>query len=113
MTTLTITAALMRLRPEAEFVVVGDDLTAITWLDQVQTRPTDQDITDEVAVVEQEIADGLYLVNREAAYVERGLTTGAMLEALWMRVMESDTSASTDLQTIRDQVKNEFPEVNP
>lgn len=113
MTNLTITAALMRLCPEAEFVVVGDDLTAITWLDQVQTRPTDQQITDEVAVVEQEIAEGLYLVNREAAYVERGLTTRAMVEALWLLVMEEDNTSSTEIQTIRDQVNNEFPDSNP
>lgn len=111
MTNFTITQALMRLRVDAEFSVLGDDLSAISWLDQVQTRPTDQEIEAEVAVVEAEIAAGVFQVNRDAAYRERGLTTRAMVEALWQKVMEADSTTADDLQTIRDQVKSEYPEI--
>lgn len=108
----TITAALSRLCPGAEFMVVGDALSGITWLDQVQTQPTDQAVTDEVAVVEAENAAGVYLVNRRAAYLDRGLTIEAMVEALWKKSMEADSTEADDMQTVRDQVHNEFPDPN-
>ena len=44
MNNLSISMALMALRPGAEWRLVGDDLTGLEWLDQEQSRPTDSEI---------------------------------------------------------------------
>ena len=41
--------AIQRLRPNAEFVLRGDELE---WLDETQTEPTAQEIADEIAYLE-------------------------------------------------------------
>ena len=43
---ITIVDALVALRPNAEYATHGD---AITWLDSVQTQPTDEEIQTEIA----------------------------------------------------------------
>ena len=44
-----IAIALAILRPNAEFNIRGNDLSGIEWLDTVQTRPTDAEITAQIA----------------------------------------------------------------
>lgn len=41
--------ALSSLRPNSEFVVVGNSLSAIDWHDENQNRPTDSEINAEIS----------------------------------------------------------------
>lgn len=49
MTNRQIGRALQTLRPLAAWALNGDNLADLRWLDEVQTRPTDQEIIDAVA----------------------------------------------------------------
>ena len=57
--------AVLSLRPSAEFSMVGDQLN---WLDTEQTRPTDAEITAEIARLQAEYAAKKYQRDRAAEY---------------------------------------------
>ena len=40
---------IVSLRPNAEWVMRGDTYNGLEWLDQVQTKPTEQEVNDEIA----------------------------------------------------------------
>jgi len=46
---ITIANAIQCLRPGAEWVLVGNDYSGLDWLDQVQSKPTEQEVNDEIA----------------------------------------------------------------
>jgi hypothetical protein len=48
----TIQQALLTLRPGAEWVLHGDTYAGLEWLDAVQTKPTEQEIVDEIAALD-------------------------------------------------------------
>jgi hypothetical protein len=104
-----ITQAITRLQPGAAFYVAGDGLDGITWLDEVLTQPTDPAITAEVEVIEAEIAASVTVELRKKVKVDRGATPEALVEALWQKVMESDSTAADAMQVVRDQVDTEYP----
>lgn len=105
----SIVEALANLVPGAEYVIEGDDLDGLTWLDGTITEPSAEAITAEVLVVEAEWETQAHERNRERADIERGATQAAMVEALWRHVMESDSDQANSLQVIRDQVRAEYP----
>jgi len=45
-----ITKALQTLRPKAEWILRGDSLVGLEWLDSVQARPTDAEILAQIAL---------------------------------------------------------------
>jgi hypothetical protein len=49
---ITIPDALQALRPGAEWVLRGAEYSGLEWLDTVQTKPTEQEVNDEIAVLE-------------------------------------------------------------
>jgi len=52
--------ALINLRPDAKWKWVGNDYADIEWLDEVQTKPTFEEYTAEVArLQEKTVADTL------------------------------------------------------
>ncbi len=57
--------ALQSLRPNAEWVMVGDELT---WLDTVQTKPTESEINTDVARLQAEYDAKEYQRKRAAEY---------------------------------------------
>ena len=62
---MDITQALLSLRPNAEFVVRGDELE---WLDSEQTQPTEQEIADEIVRLQAEYDAQDYARQRKAEY---------------------------------------------
>lgn len=115
MNSASISEALRRLVPGAEFTVDGDTLDDITWLDSTLLQPDDTATEAEADAVEAELAAAAYLNHRGTAYGARGADLATMVEALWQHVMESDSTLANSVQTIRDQVHAEFPvpEQNP
>ena len=57
--------AIQSLRPNAEWILRGDDLE---WLDTVQTQPTEAEITAEVTRLQAEYDNKEYQRQRAAAY---------------------------------------------
>lgn len=104
-----ITQAVLRLQPGAAFAQFGDGLDGLEWLDEVLTRPTDPAIEAEVEVIEAEMAAAVTTELRKKVKVDRGATPEALVEALWQKIMESDSTAADALQVVRDQVDTEYP----
>ena len=46
---ITIPDALQSLRPGAEWVLRGNEYSGLEWLDTVQSKPTEQEVNDEIA----------------------------------------------------------------
>lgn len=46
---MNITTVLKELRPGAAWVLQGNELSGLQWLDTIQTRPTDLEITTAIA----------------------------------------------------------------
>jgi hypothetical protein len=48
---ITIPDALQVLRPGAEWVLRGNEYSGLEWLDQVQTKPTEEEVQDEITTL--------------------------------------------------------------
>lgn len=46
---ITVQNAIKSLRPNAQWSLVGNDYFGLDWLDQVQSKPTEQEVNDEIA----------------------------------------------------------------
>ena len=57
--------AIQSLKPEAEWVLYGDELT---WMDEVQTEPTQSEIDAEVIRLQAEYDSQEYARNRKKEY---------------------------------------------
>ena len=93
--------AIQSLRPDAEWVLRGDELE---WLDSNTTKPTDAEIDAEVTRLQAEYDAKAYQRNREAEYNRVGATMQDCIHAL---LDGGDTL--TELQAKRTEVKNKFP----
>jgi len=63
-----IDQALVRLRPGAEWTLIGESYEGITWLDKKQTLPTKEEVEAEVQVVLAEIEAQKYKRQRMQEY---------------------------------------------
>lgn len=63
-----IDQALKRLRPGSQWSVNGDTYSGIIWLDQEQTKPTQQEVSAEIELIKKEKANSAYQRLRAAAY---------------------------------------------
>ena len=106
-----IAEALARLEPTAKFTVDGDTLADITWKSgSTPAQPTDQEITDEVALVQQERADAQYLANRRQAWRDQGVDPYDLLDALYEAVLDSDTTQADAYNVTRKSIKTQYPQ---
>lgn len=49
-----ITTALPALRPNAQWTLDGDDYSGLNWLDEVQSKPTEEEVNAEITRQEQQ-----------------------------------------------------------
>jgi len=90
-------AALQALTPLAQWVIRGDELT---WLDEVQTQPTDAAIAAKIVELQAAFDSLAYARSRQEAYPSIQDCIHALLDG-------GDTL--TDLQTLRTAVKSANP----
>ena len=62
---ITTVEALLSLKPNAEWTLTGD---VLTWMDDVQTQPTDSEIDAEVTRLQAVYDSQLYARTRKAKY---------------------------------------------
>ena len=93
--------AIKSLKPDAEWTITGSDAYAnITWYDEVQTKPTESELTTEVTRL-QTIYDGQdYARKRKVKY--------DLLNQDDMRYDDTKNSTTTWVDAI-DAIKAEFP----
>ena len=63
-----IDKALANLVPNAEWIVEGDTYDGIQWLDKDKTKPTEEEVTNEVARLNAELVTNAYQQKRLAEY---------------------------------------------
>ena len=97
----TISDAILILRPGAEWILRGDDLSGLEWSDSVQTKPTETEINNKISELDAAEAMRLLRLERNS------------------RIAETDWRASSDLilsdawktyrQALRDLPANSTP----
>jgi hypothetical protein len=65
---MDLTKALSSLKPGAQWVLRGNEYSGLEWLDTVQTKPTEAELTAEAARLEAEYIANQYQRDRAAAY---------------------------------------------
>ena len=62
------TKALEELRPNSEWAVTGDDYSRFTWLDEIQTKPTELEIGQKIAELKYQEEVNVYQEKRKLEY---------------------------------------------
>jgi hypothetical protein len=70
MNKIGIPDAIKALRPGAQWVLRGNEYSGLEWLDPVQSKPTEQEVNDEIARLTAELPNKLAKENRARAYRE-------------------------------------------
>ena len=95
--------ALNSLTPNSEWTVVGEE---ITWLDTIQTQPSDTEIATEVTRLQTEYDNNQYQRDRQYA------PTGDQLDMLWHSIDAGefgDTAKQSEFYTANKAVKDANP----
>ena len=92
----TITEALISLKPEARWVCRGDTYAGLEWLDETQTKPTEEEINAKIAELEA----------AEPARQVREIRNRLLAESDWTQsrdvVLLNDTTWQQYRQDLRD-----------
>ena len=94
---ITIFDALHSLKPKAEWVLTDD---VLTWLDDVQTEPTQEELDAEVTRLQAGYDSQAYARNRKAEY--------AQLNQFEMQFDDDRDSTTTWVDTI-NEIKGRHP----
>ena len=93
---ITIVEALIALRPKAQFILRGDTYAGLEWLDETQTKPTEEEINAKIS--ELEVA--------EPASQVREIRDRLLAESDWTQnrdvVLLNDTTRKQYRQDLRD-----------
>jgi hypothetical protein len=92
-----IPRALVKIRPGAQWSLNGDEYSGLDWLDTIQTKPTEQEVIDAIAVVQAEIAATEYQRLRAVAYPAIGDQLDSLFHAgVFPEEMEATIQAVKD-----------------
>jgi hypothetical protein len=93
-----IAKALTTLRPGAQWVLRGDTYEGLEWLDTEQTKPTEQELTEEATRLQAEWTATEYQRLRAPAYPAIGDQLDALFKA---GVFPAEMAAK--IQAVKDQ----------
>ena len=93
---ITIVEALIALKPKAQFILRGDTYAGLEWLDETQTKPTEDEINAKIAELEA----------AEPARQVREIRDRLLAESDWTQnrdvVLLNDTTWKQYRQDLRD-----------
>ena len=100
----SIPEALQALKPEAEWVLRGDDYSGLEWLDSGQTKPTETEINNKITELDD--AEAMNLLreerNRRIALTDWRASSDLTLASAW----------STYRQALRDLPASASPKLD-
>jgi len=76
---MDITYALQSLRPGAQWSLNGDTYSGLIWLDETQSKPTEEEVTQEIKRLQEEQKRTQYQKQRAQEYP----SIGDQLDAIW------------------------------
>lgn len=65
---MDITKALVNLRPGAQWSLNGDEYEGLVWLDEIQTKPTEEEVNQEIERLKAEYEKKKYQRLRASEY---------------------------------------------
>ena len=100
------TRALEALKPNSEWAVTGDQYSRLTWLDQTQTKPTEEEVIAKVAELKAEEPMKLLREKRNKLIAETDWTQGRDVS------LSNDTDWKNYRQALRDLPSKSNPKLN-
>ena len=98
-----IVKALQKIRPSAEWVLNGNDYDDLNWLDTVQSKPTREEVSQAVAIVQAEYTAQEYQRLRKYPSI------GDQLDMLWHAIDNGTLNKTSDFYTAIKAVKDAHP----
>ena len=96
-----IVEAVQSLKPNAEFTLEGTSFQGLTWVDKIQTQPTEVEIDAEVKRLQAEYDAQEYARKRSVAYP----SVGDQLDMIYKDIKNSTTTHAEAVEA----VKTKFP----
>jgi len=102
---ITIVEALQSLRPNANWSLIGDTYDGLDWIDESQTKPTEEEINTEIVRL-QAIEDSIqYQKDRKEQYPD----IGDQLDMLWHAIDLGTLDQTSDFYITLKEVKDNNP----
>lgn len=100
--------AILKLKPEAMFDIVGDNYDTLKWYDKVQHKPSEIEIKTKIAELEKEYARKAYQRKREPEYP----TVTEQLDMLWHAIDSDSLDKNSDFYKSLKSIKDKYPKGN-
>ena len=97
--------AIQSLRPGASWSLNGNDYSGLEWLDETQTKPTEEELVAESAKLEELAQKNLYRRWRAMEYP----SFGDQMDALWHAMDAGDLPKIEPFYTDIKTVKEKYP----
>jgi len=94
--------AILSLRPGSKFRMIGSEYEGIEWDDEVQIKPTKQEVVAEIARLE---SVNEYQLPRKRSYP----SLGDQLDMLWHAIDTNSLNKTSDFYTAIKAVKDAHP----
>lgn len=101
---MDIVHALFSLRPGASWVLNGDEYEGIIWKDEIQTKPTKEEIEAEIQLLQAEYDSKEYQRLREPEYPD----LKELADALYWNSKGDETKMNEYIAKC-EEVKNKYP----
>ena len=104
----TISDAILKLKPGADYILRGEDYSGLEWLDSSQTKPTETEINSKIS--ELDSVEAMRLLREERNFL--------LSETDWVTVRSIDTGVAisndwkTYRQALRDLPANSTPSLD-
>lgn len=99
----TIANALLELRPGATWSMSGETYEGLNWTDEVQTKPTKQEVEDKVVELIADFQSKQY--QRDRVYP----SIGDQLDMLWHAIDNGTLNKTSQFYTAIKAVKDAYP----
>ena len=105
-----ISEAINGLCPEAEFILNGEGIGGLTRLNpDLEGWPTNSEIMQEVERLQREAVRTRYIKDRKKARAQAGITTDALVDAMWKKDMENDPTQADELMVKIEAIRQQHP----
>ena len=91
-----IVSALEALKPKAQWTLGGDSYAGLQWLDQIQTKPTEQEVEEKIAELKYQEEVNVYQEKRKLEYPD----WGDQLDKIYHSGIDA---WKTDIKAIKDK----------
>ena len=102
---ITIVEALQSLRPNANWSLIGNTYDGLDWIDESQTKPTEEEINNEIVRLQAESDAIQYQRDRKEQYPD----IGDQLDMLWHAIDTGTLDQTSDFYTTLKEVKDNNP----